>query len=108
MKAPQAWIATGAQPSDFLNTRARRLQRSLCVRGSGSPNRGKSCEPGTLLPSRCLGTVDTFRTAAQLDPWVVWNGYPDGFLIPNHLAAQGFYLLRARTQLREISSILLK
>ncbi len=54
------------------------------------------------------GTVDTFRTAAELDPWVVWNGYPDGFLIPNHLAAQGFYLLRARTQLREISSILLK
>jgi hypothetical protein len=54
------------------------------------------------------GTVDTFRTAAQLDPWVVWNGYPDGFLIPNHLAAQGFYLLRARTQLREISAILLK
>jgi hypothetical protein len=54
------------------------------------------------------GMVDTFRTAAELDPWVVWNGYPDGFLIPNHLAAQGFYLLRARTQLREISSILQK
>lgn len=54
------------------------------------------------------GTVETFRTAAQLDPWVVWNGYPDGFLLPNHLAAQGFYLLRARTQLREISSILQK
>jgi hypothetical protein len=54
------------------------------------------------------GTVETFRIAAQLHPWVVWNGYPDAFLIPNHLAAQGFYLLRARTQLREISSILLK
>jgi hypothetical protein len=54
------------------------------------------------------GTVETFRVAAQLDPWVVWNGYPDGFLLPNHLAAQGFYLLRARTQLREISAILQK
>jgi hypothetical protein len=54
------------------------------------------------------GTVETFRIAAQLDPWVVWNGYPDSFLIPNHLAAQGFYLLRARTQLREITAILLK
>jgi hypothetical protein len=54
------------------------------------------------------GTVETFRIAAQLDPWIVWNGYPDGLLVPNHLAAQGFYLLRARTQLREISSILLK
>jgi len=46
--------------------------------------------------------------AAQLDPWVVWNGYPDALLIPNHLLAQGFYLLRARTQLREITNILLK
>lgn len=54
------------------------------------------------------GTVQTFRVAAELDPWIVWNGYPDGLLIPNHLAAQGFYLLRARTQLREISNILLK
>ncbi|WP_421994796.1 DUF2333 family protein [Reyranella sp.] len=52
--------------------------------------------------------VETFRLAAELDPLVVWNGYPDGFIIPNHLAAQGFYLLRARTQLREISNILLK
>jgi len=52
--------------------------------------------------------VETFRVAAALDPWVVWNGYPDGFLVPNHLAAQGFYLLRARTQLREISNVLLK
>ena len=54
------------------------------------------------------GMVETFRIAAQLEPWIVWNGYPDALLIPNHLAAQGFYLLRARTQLREISSILLK
>ncbi len=52
--------------------------------------------------------METFRVAAQLDPWVVWNGYPDALLIPNHLLAQGFYLLRARTQLREISNILLK
>jgi hypothetical protein len=54
------------------------------------------------------GTVESFRVASQLDPWIVWNGYPDGLLIPNHLAAQGFYLLRARVQLREISNILLK
>ena len=54
------------------------------------------------------GMVETFRLASALDPWIVWNGYPDGLLIPNHLAAQGFYLLRARVQLREISAILLR
>jgi hypothetical protein len=54
------------------------------------------------------GTVETFRVASALSPLVVWNGYPDGLFIPNHLAAQGFYLLRARVQLREISAILLR
>jgi hypothetical protein len=50
----------------------------------------------------------SFRTAATLDPWVIVNGAPDGQFLPSHLAVQGFYLLRARTQLREITNILLK
>ncbi|MCF8469414.1 MAG: DUF2333 family protein [Parvibaculum sp.] len=52
--------------------------------------------------------MESFRKAAFLDPWVVSNGSPDAQFQPNHLATQGFYLLRARTQLREISNILLK
>lgn len=52
--------------------------------------------------------VETFRVASALHPLFVWNGYPDGMILPNHLAAQGFYLLRARTQLREITNILQK
>src|ERR671919_136445 len=53
-------------------------------------------------------TLESFRAAATLQPWVIVNGAPDGQLMPSHLAAQGFFLLRARTQLREISNILLK
>ena len=41
-------------------------------------------------------------------PTVIVNGDPEGQLLPSHLAAQGFYLLRARTQLKEIANILLK
>ena len=44
----------------------------------------------------------------DLDPVVVTNCSADGFLFQNHLSAQGFYLLRARTQLKEIANILLK
>ncbi len=44
----------------------------------------------------------------SLEPWVVINGSPDSQMIPCHLCGQGFYLLRARTQLREITNILLK
>ena len=52
--------------------------------------------------------LESFRAAATLQPWVVLNGAPDSQFSPSHLAAQGFFLLRARTQLREISNILLK
>lgn len=52
--------------------------------------------------------VDSFRTASQLEPVVVMNGRPDAQLVPSHLTAQGFYLLRARFQLYEAINILLK
>jgi len=52
--------------------------------------------------------LESFRKAATLNPLVVMNGAPDGVMFPAHLAGQGFYLLRARTQLREVSNILLK
>jgi hypothetical protein len=52
--------------------------------------------------------LDTFRTAATLQPWIVVNGAPDSQMLPSHLVAQGFYLLRARTQLREVADILRK
>jgi hypothetical protein len=53
-------------------------------------------------------TLESLRAAATLQPWVIFNGAPDSQLVPSHLAAQGFFVLRARTQLKEISNILLK
>jgi len=50
--------------------------------------------------------LDSLREAAVLQPWIVISGGPDSQLLPSHLAAQGFYLLRARTQLREVSNVL--
>ena len=60
------------------------------------------------LGSAWSQTVESFREAVALQPWVVVNGAPDAQFMPSHLASQGFFLLRARTQLREISNILLK
>lgn len=51
--------------------------------------------------------LKSMTAAATLDPMVVSNGAVDG-VIANHLSMQGFYLLRARTQLKEVSNILLK
>ncbi len=52
--------------------------------------------------------LDSLRTATEMDPLIISNGANDGMFAPGHLAVQGFYLLRARTQLKEVSNILLK
>lgn len=44
--------------------------------------------------------------AADLHPLVVQNSKPDGAILPNHLVTEGFYILRARSRLREITDIL--
>ena len=66
-----------------------------------------------VLKERQVATVygqmlTSLAAAARLDPLIVVGGTPDGLYFPNHLAVQGFYLLRARTQLREIANILQK
>jgi hypothetical protein len=66
-----------------------------------------------VIDERALGNVwdemlVSLRGAATVRPWVVTNAALDSQTTPNHLAAQGFLLLRARTQLREITDILLK
>ncbi|MBL28010.1 MAG: hypothetical protein CMM50_10740 [Rhodospirillaceae bacterium] len=66
-----------------------------------------------VIAERDLGPIwqhmlDSLRAAAILSPLIVRNGEPDSLVMPSHLLAQGFYLLRARTQLREVSNVLLK
>ena len=75
--------------------------------------RGLRADFTSVIAERELGRawdqmMESFRTAAIIDPFIVVNGAPDSTVLPSHLAAQGFYLLRARTQLKEIANILLK
>ena len=51
--------------------------------------------------------ITSLREGAALAPIAVISGAPDSQSLPSHLAAQGFYLLRARTQLREVTSVLM-
>lgn len=50
--------------------------------------------------------LTSLRLGATLHPWVVSNGPLDSAATPNHLAAEGFLLLRVRTKLEEIIDIL--
>lgn len=51
---------------------------------------------------------ESMYIAASLSNFWIFNNAPDNQLLPNHLTAIGFYLLRARTQMKEVSNILLK
>jgi hypothetical protein len=100
-----AWIDTRAD-NVFYGVKGRLYAYALIMRELGEDYR-------QLLKDRDVSsawaqTLDSFREAAALDPLIVMNGAPDGLFSANHLAVQGFYLLRARIQLREISSILQK
>ena len=50
--------------------------------------------------------LTSLRLGATLHPWMVSNGPLDSMATPNHLAAEGFLLLRVRTKLDEIIDIL--
>ena len=53
-------------------------------------------------------TLSSLHDGMEISHFLVFNASPSSQFIPNHLAVQGFYLLRARTQLREVTNILLK
>ena len=104
-KAGQWGIDTKADDI-FYSAKGRLYAYYLILRDLGkdfeSVNKTKELSPSWLL------MLASLKQAASMDPLVVVNGKPDGFIGPSHLAALGFYLLRARTQLREIIGILQK
>ena len=68
----------------------------------------KDVVAGKELSSSWNLMLGSLKQASRLSPLVIANGQPDGAIVPSHLASLGFYLLRARTQLREIIDILEK
>lgn len=52
--------------------------------------------------------LESLREGAEMRPLIVANGKQDSMLVPSHLSALGFHLLRARTQIREIGDSLQK
>ena len=51
-------------------------------------------------------TLKQFQSALRVQPAIISNGREDGWIMPNHLATMGFYILRVRSNLVEIRSII--
>jgi hypothetical protein len=47
-----------------------------------------------------------FSSALRIQPFIISNGREDGFLFPSHLTTMGFYILRVRSNLVDISNVL--
>lgn len=52
------------------------------------------------------GTMRQFQAALRIQPAIISNGREDGLIMPSHLATMGFYILRVRSNLVEIRSVL--
>lgn len=66
---------------------------------------------GQVVRERNLGmlfndTLAQFRAALRIQPAIISNGREDGWIMPTHLATMGFYILRVRSNLVEIRSVL--
>ena len=51
-------------------------------------------------------TLAQFQAALRIQPAIISNGREDGWIMPTHLATMGFYILRARSNLVEVRSVL--
>lgn len=90
----------------FYNIKGRLYGYGLILRDIGSDFASVIAEKqSTALWEQMMTSLST---AAVMDPLIVSNGKQDGLFVPSHLASQGFYLLRARTQLKELTDTLTK
>ncbi len=100
-----AWLDFEADDR-FYRTKGELYAYALLLRELGKDFEAILAERGLQkLWGEMLGNL---LAAAELHPWVVVNGAPDSQALPSHLSAQGFFLLRARSQMFEIADILLK
>ncbi|MBA1144361.1 DUF2333 family protein [Mesorhizobium neociceri] len=52
-------------------------------------------------------TMDAqFVSALRIQPFIIANGREDGWIMPTHLTTMGFYVLRVRSNMVEISNVL--
>jgi len=52
------------------------------------------------------GTLDMLRAALRIQPFIISNGSEDSSFMPSHLATMGFHVLRVRSNLVEIRTVL--
>jgi hypothetical protein len=105
LETQAGWIIDTVSDDIFYQTKGRLYGYYMILHALG-----EDFEPvitSTNLTAVWRQMLRSMEEAILLQPLVVVSGSPDSQFLPSHLAAQGFFLLRARTQLREISAVLI-
>lgn len=100
-----SWFDTGADDIFYFN-KGQLYAYALLLRAIGQDFKSILTEKGANTVWQRM--VDSMLEGAVLQPLFIVNGEPGSVTQPNHLAEQGFYLLRARAQLDELQDILQK
>lgn len=103
---PEGWLFDTKADDVFYSTKGQLYAYYMLVKALRT-------DFANVIEERELSQVwalleESLKDGASLQPFVIINGDADSQILPSHLAAQGFYLLRARTQMRSITNILLK
>lgn len=99
------WFDTVADDL-LLNVKGRLYAYYLLLRDTGTDFDAVIAEKQTKQLWEQM--LESLRAGARMRPLIVSNGAEDGLLMPSHLTAQGFHLLRARMQLKEVADALSK
>ncbi|HXP97891.1 MAG TPA: DUF2333 domain-containing protein [Telmatospirillum sp.] len=94
----------GAADGLYYDGKGRAYAALLLLRGLGE-------DAADVLTARGLteawtAMLGSLAAAATPRPWVVLDGGSASMLVPNHLAVQGYHLLRARSRLSELAEAL--
>jgi hypothetical protein len=100
VKTDQPWRSDRA----FYDAKGRAYASFMVLRGLGGDFAELLAERG--LGDRWQAMLTSLRHAAEPRPLVVLDGAADSLVVPNHLANQGFQLLRARDQLAQLAEAL--
>ena len=99
-------FAFGASADLFYNTKGRMYGNYMLLKALEK-------DFATVIAERQMQSVwnamlASLREGMEPKQFLVMNAGTKDSIFANHLASQGFYLMRARTQMREVTNILLK
>ena len=95
-----SWFSRSAGPA-FFNAKGRAYAALLLLRALGEDYRPVLAERNLAASWRAM--LASLTAAAVPKPWLVFDGDAASLFVPNHLAVQGYHLLRAKGRLIELA-----